>query len=113
MSHDDFLSLDPAKRRSVRALLIAPALKHLGPVVHAHAKDWERLPDNADSGLTSRCGRKYIGTVVGSGVLDYPAIVGLLKAMDYRGFLSFEYEGRGDPVAAARQGMAVLRDLVG
>ncbi len=80
--------------------------------VHAHAKDWERLPDDADFGLTSRAGKKYIGTVVGSGVLDYPAIVAGLKAMNYEGYLSFEYEGRGDPVQAAREGMAYLRDLV-
>ena len=81
-------------------------------LVHAHAKDWEQLPANADFGLTSQAGRKYVGAVVGEGVLDYPAIIAKLKALDYQGFLSFEYEGRGDPVAAARQGMAYLGRLV-
>ncbi len=81
-------------------------------VVHAHAKDWEPLPPETDLGLTARSGRKYVGTVVGQGILDYPAIIAALKAMDYQGFLSFEYEGRGDPVQAAREGMAYLRSLL-
>ena len=86
------------------------AVEHI--MVHAHAKDWELLGPDAEQGLTSRAGRKYIGTVVGKGVLDYPAIIGRLKDIEYEGFLSFEYEGRGDPVAAAREGMAYLRGLV-
>jgi sugar phosphate isomerase/epimerase len=85
------------------------ALEIMRPrVVHAHAKDWERLPDDATEGLRSRAGRRYIGTVVGTGVLDYPTLFAALRAMNYQGFLSFEYEGRGDPIAAARQGMAYL-----
>ena len=81
-------------------------------LAHAHAKDWELLPPDAERGLTSRAGKKYIGTVVGTGVLDYPAIIKTLKGLNYTGYLSFEYEGRGDPVQAARDGMAYLRDLV-
>lgn len=90
------------------------ALKIMRPrVVHAHAKDWERLPDDATEGLRARSGKRYIGTVVGEGVLDYPAILAELRAMGYRGFLAFEYEGRGDPVEAARRGMGYLRELMG
>ncbi len=81
-------------------------------VVHAHVKDWELLPPETDIGLTARSGKKYVGTAVGQGILDYPAIITALKAMDYQGFLSFEYEGRTDPVQAAREGMAYLRDLL-
>ena len=81
-------------------------------MVHAHAKDWELLSPDADFGLTARSGRKYIGTVVGEGVLDYPTIIGKLKEYGYDGFLSFEYEGQGDPIAAARQGMAYLGSLL-
>ena len=79
-------------------------------VVHAHAKDWQLLPADAEARLQSRSGKKYIGTVVGQGVLDYPAIFAALRAMNYEGFLSFEYEGPDDPVEAARQGMAYLRE---
>jgi len=81
-------------------------------LAHAHAKDWKLLPADSEARLTSRAGKKYVGEVVGSGVLDYPAIIAALKALDYQGFLAFEYEGTGDPVAAARQGMAYLRGLV-
>ncbi len=86
------------------------ASKHL--VVHAHAKDWKPLPAEEEKGLVSRAGKRYIGTVVGQGILDYPAIIKALKDMNYEGFLSFEYEGTDDPVAAATQGMAYLRELV-
>lgn len=83
-------------------------------MVHAHAKDWEALPADADFGLTSRAGRKYTGCTVGTGVLDYPAIIGRLKEIGYEGFLSFEYEGRtGDPVQAAKDGCAYLLELMG
>ncbi|MCX7598619.1 MAG: sugar phosphate isomerase/epimerase [Armatimonadetes bacterium] len=80
-------------------------------VVHAHAKDWESLPCEAD-GLPSRSGRKYRGTVVGRGVLDYPAIIAALKQIGYRGYLSFEYEGPGDQIQAAREGCAYLLGLM-
>lgn len=80
-------------------------------VVHAHAKDWELLPCDAE-GLPSRSGRKYRGTVVGQGVLDYPAIIAALKQIGYRGYLSFEYEGPGDQVQAARGGCAYLLSLI-
>lgn len=80
-------------------------------VVHAHAKDWELLPCDAE-GLTSRSGRKYRGAVVGQGVLDYPAIIAALKTIGYQGYLSFEYEGPGDQMQAARSGCAYLRALM-
>lgn len=92
------------------------AVKHL--VVHAHAKDWQLLPPiqaarpEAEERLVSRSGKRYQGQIVGQGVLDYPAIIKALKQMDYQGFLSFEYEGPGDPIAAARQGMAYLQHLL-
>ncbi len=81
-------------------------------VVHAHAKDWELLPSDAEARLISRAGKRYVGTVVGSGVLDYPAIIGAMKAANYDGFLSFEYEGTGDQVAAARQGVGYMKRLM-
>ncbi len=80
-------------------------------IVHAHAKDWELLPPDSQNCLVSRSGKKYVGTVVGRGVLDYPAIFAALKAMNYQGYVAFEYEGRGDPVQATREGMAYLRQF--
>ncbi|MGD8237905.1 MAG: sugar phosphate isomerase/epimerase family protein [Armatimonadota bacterium] len=80
--------------------------------VHAHAKDWELLPADAEPRIRSRAGKRYVGTIVGTGVIDYPAVIGALRNMNYEGFLSFEYEGRGDQIEAARQGMAYLRGMM-
>jgi len=87
-------------------------LREVAPrVVHAHAKDWKLLPPGAE-GLPSRAGRNYAATVVGQGVLDYPAICAALRELDYRGYLSFEYEGPDDPVQALRQGMTYLLSVM-
>jgi len=80
-------------------------------VRHAHAKDWALVPDD-QARLYSRAGKGYIGAVCGEGALDYPAIIGALQAMDYSGFLAFEYEGPDDPVEKTRQGMAYLAGLM-
>jgi sugar phosphate isomerase/epimerase len=78
-------------------------------VVHAHAKDWTPI---AEGGLPTRAGKRYIGITVGQGELNYPAIIGALKALDYQGFLSFEFEGSGDPVTAAHEGTSYLLELI-
>lgn len=88
-------------------------LRAVAPRVrHCHAKDWELLPQEAEGRLHSRSGKRYVGTVVGTGVLDYPAIIAALREMDYQGFVSFEYEGRDDPAASTRQGMSYLKELI-
>ena len=86
--------------------IVAPSVRH------AHAKDWALVTDN-EARLHSRAGKGYIGAVVGEGVLDYPAIIAALRAMDYQGYLAFEYEGPDDPVAMTRQGMGYLRGVMG
>ncbi len=86
---------------------VAPRLRH------CHAKDWELLPPDADTPLVARSGKRYRDTVLGTGVLDYPAIIAELKRMEYRGFLSFEHGGGGDPIAATRQAMKYLAELIG
>jgi sugar phosphate isomerase/epimerase len=62
--------------------------------VHAHAKLYE---------------------VDGEGVerrLDWPGIMSILSQGRYRGFLSIEYEGEEDPVAAVPRGARYLRRLI-
>jgi sugar phosphate isomerase/epimerase len=81
-------------------------------VVHAHAKDWELMPPETETPLADPAGRKFRGTCVGQGLLDYPGIIGALKAMDYQGFLAFEYEGVGDQLANALAGCAFLKGLM-
>jgi L-ribulose-5-phosphate 3-epimerase len=86
------------------------AVKHL--MVHAHAKDWALQAPDFEGGLPSRAGKRYVGTVCGQGVIDYPAVIGALKEIGYEGYLSFEYEGSGDPIAAAHEGTAYLLSLM-
>jgi sugar phosphate isomerase/epimerase len=89
-------------------------LKAVAPkVVHAHAKDWRRLSYGSLFGLPSRAGHRYVGAVVGKGVINYPAVIAALKQMGYPGYLSFEYEGPEDQIQAARDGCAYLRSLIG
>ncbi|MBM3499437.1 MAG: sugar phosphate isomerase/epimerase [Armatimonadetes bacterium] len=88
-------------------------LRAVAPRVrHAHAKDWALVPDD-QARLRSRAGKGYIGATTGEGALDYPAIIAELQAMDYDGFLAFEYEGPDDPVEETRKGMGYLRGLMG
>jgi len=88
-------------------------LRAVAPRVrHCHAKDWELLPEDTEGRLQSRSGRKYVGTVAGTGVLDYPAIIATLREMEYEGFVSFEYEGGEDPAESTRQGMGYLKGLI-
>ena len=41
--------------------------------------------------------------------LDYARIAGLLRRVDYRGYISLEYEGREDPLVAVAKSLALLR----
>ena len=86
------------------------AVKHL--MVHAHAKDWALIDPASEGGLPSRAGKRYTGVVCGKGVIDYPAVIGALKAIGYEGFLSYEYEGGGDGIEAAKEGTAYLLSLM-
>ncbi|MCB0051031.1 MAG: hypothetical protein KDE01_34735, partial [Caldilineaceae bacterium] len=43
-------------------------------------------------------GTPFTGAVVGQGQVDLPAIVALLDAAGYGGWLSLEYEGGDDPL---------------
>ena len=45
--------------------------------------------------------------------LDYPRIAGILRAADYRGYISLEYEGREDPQTAVPKSLALLRKVFG
>jgi len=70
------------------------ALRAAGPRLrHVHAADSNRLAP-------------------GWGHLDFPSLVGTLRAIGYGGFLSAEIVPRPDPLAAARQFVKHLRPLL-
>ena len=42
--------------------------------------------------------------------IDYPAIGELMRSVDYRGWISLEFEGNEDPMTAIPKSLEVLRD---
>jgi sugar phosphate isomerase/epimerase len=94
-------------------------LEQVAPrVAHVHVKDWTILPATAqgatrpEGALIGLDGRSYCGAVFGEGELDLRAILGRLAGLGYEGYLSLEYEGRGDPWQAVQRGLAALRAMV-
>ena len=92
--------------------------RHIGRVCHVHCKDVRphviRMARNRNwSFLQSVLNGAF--TVPGDGAIDFPAIIGLLHANGYRGWLVVEAEQ--DPVVApsyayAKKGYDYLRELV-
>ncbi|MFO1395525.1 MAG: myo-inosose-2 dehydratase [Burkholderiales bacterium] len=97
---------------------VAMLAKHIGRVCHVHCKDVRpeviRLARNGNwSFLQSVINGAF--TVPGDGVIDFPAVIGLLRKHGYEGWLVVEAEQ--DPVVApsyryADMGYRHLRELV-
>jgi len=85
----------------------------LAPLVrHVHVKDWERLTEEEADGRPYRRDlghRPYRGVVLGAGLVPNAAIIERMAASGYRGYLSVEYEGEGDPREGVRTGVEYLR----
>ena len=76
-------------------------------VVHCHLKDWACADIEAEPrGLK---GKVFQAAVVGEGVIDYPRLLGAMKASGYDGYMAFEYEGAEDRLEAGRRGLAYLQ----
>jgi len=98
---------------------VAMLAKHIGRVCHVHCKDVRpeviRLARNGNwSFLQSVINGAF--TVPGDGVIDFPAVIALLREHDYEGWLVVEAEQ--DPVVApsyqyADMGYRHLRQLAG
>lgn len=48
--------------------------------------------------MSSLDGAAYTGSVVGEGQVDLAAIIAILRATGYAGWLSLEFEGAQDPL---------------
>ncbi|HOO57393.1 MAG TPA: sugar phosphate isomerase/epimerase family protein [bacterium] len=62
--------------------------------VHTHAKMLEVGPSGSDA------------------LVDYPRFINLCRDVNYRGFISIEYEGKEDEVPAVRRGVEYIRSLI-
>lgn len=76
------------------------AAQELAPLAAlVHLKDFRRArPDETEHIYKALDGTPFTGAVVGQGQVDLPAIVKLLDAAGYGGWLSLEYEGGDDPL---------------
>ncbi len=76
------------------------AARDLAPLAAlVHLKDFRRArPDETEHIYKALDGAAFTGAVVGQGQVDLPAIVKLLDAAGYQGWLSLEYEGGDDPL---------------
>jgi sugar phosphate isomerase/epimerase len=81
-------------------------------VVHVHFKDWEIVPAPKPQAFPGLDGKLYLGAVLGDGIVDLPGAVARLRKLGYKGCVSVEYEGVGDPHDAACRGVAYLRSLL-
>ena len=80
--------------------------------VHAHAKDFLMKEENPGEGwFPTRNGWSLRGTVVGHGVVPVKECVRILKEAGYDGWLSLEFEGMEEPLAAIRAGSEYLRKV--
>jgi sugar phosphate isomerase/epimerase len=57
-------------------------------------------------------GYRYVGTAVGEGIVNLSACVSALKAANYNGWLSIEYEGEEDPSHAVPRSVQNTRKWV-
>jgi len=62
--------------------------------VQIHAKMLNIAPDGTDT------------------TTDYPALFSLLSSVNYRGFISLEYEGSEDEITAVPRGISYLKNLI-
>ena len=76
---------------------------------HVHAKDF--APAVSDGFLT-RGGRRIRGTVIGEGMIPIAPCLGALLHAGYDGYVTVEYEGSEDALAAIARGKANLEALL-
>lgn len=93
----------------------ALAVSRVAPyAIHAHAKDMKiskDVPYGCCQNMT-RGGNYFCGTVIGEGDVPVKKCLNILKRANYDGFLSIEFEGRGDCVDGITRGFANLKKML-
>lgn len=72
-----------------------------GKIEFIHLKDLKK--GREEDGYVAIDGSVYQGVVLGKGDVPISEIINYLKDFGYKGFLSIEYEGLGDPVAGTSE----------
>ncbi len=83
---------------------------------HVHAKDFHVKPGTAfppgTGWFSSRGGNFLRGAIIGHGDVPVEQCLHVMKAADYDGVLSIEFEGMEDPVTGIATGLENLRKMV-
>ncbi|AIE84071.1 sugar phosphate isomerase/epimerase family protein [Fimbriimonas ginsengisoli] len=75
-----------------------------------HFKDFRAASDEDQSNVYAALdGRRYVGTAVGEGDVELARCIQILKDSGFDGWLSVEYEGPEDPLAAVPRSIANAR----
>ena len=93
---------------------IAAVKNNIAYASHVHFKDFYFRPFYADPGegwFKTLSGNFLRGAIVGQGDVDTKAVVQIIKAAGYDGYLSIEFEGMEDCRVGSKIGMANLRRL--
>jgi sugar phosphate isomerase/epimerase len=79
-----------------------------------HFKDfrWAR-PEETEHVYEGLHGSRVIGTAIGEGDVDLPAVVKLFRDAGYDGYLTIEYEGVEDPSTALPRSVAFAKTVAG
>ena len=93
-----------------------PAARDAEPVILTGQdfKDWAVLPDGsklAQGEYPGNDGRIYRSVPLGMGMVDLKGALAKLRAMNYQGAISVEYEGSSDPRAAVEESLSYVRSL--
>lgn len=89
------------------------AIRIVAPLAgNVHFKDFRAAkPEETDHVYEGLNGARVVGTAIGEGDVDLPAVVKLLADAGYDGFLTVEYEGVEDPDTAMPRSVAYARGV--
>lgn len=96
------------------------AVKNVSPyVIYVHAKDFlrktkEECAENVPTGFKpSRSGNYYwCGTIVGEGIVNAKECIKILQEAGYDGYISVEFEGQQEALAAIRKGLENVKNYI-
>lgn len=90
----------------------ALAVSRLAPYAfHVHAKDFIKHPfsEHFGGGFETRGCNRLEGCAVGDGDIPVEQCLAILRRAGYDGYVSIEYEGKGDCIEGIRKGIETLR----
>ena len=96
----------------------AKAVSRLAPyAIHVHVKDFlkfaygEDVPEELKS-FPTRARNRLAGCAIGDGVIPVKQCLAILKAADYNGYVSIEFEGHKPCLDEIRLGLSRLKDYL-